>query len=150
MAPSFTAAERARLNRHQRATFNLLMVESGWAAPFPLYPSLPKYRDLVLLQEVAQRAVTGGLGAWAEPLALAGYEFRMAYRLWQVTDRLLRGKKLSSRERYAWIERYCLDMTTLAIYPPQDYHKVAPHDRIFVWSADVGNAVGRLNLVPAP
>ena len=47
----------------ERATFNLLMVESGWAAPFPIYPGLPKYRDLVLLQEVAEEACKYGKGA---------------------------------------------------------------------------------------
>lgn len=150
MAPNFSAAERAEMDYHARATFNLLMVESGWAAPFPIYPSLPKYRDLILLHDGARKAVEGRLGAWADPLALTGYEYRMAYRLWQVTDQLERGKKLGSRERYAWIDRYCADMTTLAIHEPQDYHKVAPQDRIFLWPADVGAAVARLNLVPAP
>ena len=65
----------------ERATFNLLMVDSGWAAPFPIYPSLPRYRDLVLLQNCARTACETGRGAWAAPLMLTGYEFRMCVRM---------------------------------------------------------------------
>jgi hypothetical protein len=58
-------------------------------------------------------------------------------------------KKVSSRERSGWISRYCVDMTTREIFYPQNYHKVAPYNRIFVWSDDVAKAVGRMNLLPA-
>jgi hypothetical protein len=131
-----------------RATFNLLMVDSGWAASFPIYPSLPKYADLVLLQEVAQDAFENHKGAWADPLTLAGYEFRMCHKLWKVTKKLVKGEKVESRERYGWVERYCTDMTTREIFQPQDYHKVKPFNRVFLWSKDVTEAVGKLNLSP--
>jgi hypothetical protein len=58
-------------------------------------------------------------------------------------------KKVSSRERSGWITRYCVDMTTREIFYLQDYHKVAPYNRIFVWPADAAEAVGRMNLLPA-
>lgn len=148
VAPHYSRAELDRIPYEERATFNLLLVASGWAASFPIYPSLPKYRDLVLLQQAARSAFENGAGAWADPLTLTGYEFRMCYRLWQVTDRLVRGETLSQRERYGWVERYCADMTTGELYEPQDYHRVAPYNRVFFWPRDVREAVGRLNLVP--
>ena len=149
MAPSYSSTELASMTRRERATFNLLMVESGWAATFPIYPSIPRYPDLVLLQDVAKDACDNKKGAWADPKMLAGYEFRMCVKLYDVTEKLVAGKKLSSRERYGWISRYCVDMTTREIFYPQDYHKVAPYNRIFVWPDDVAEAVGIMNLLPA-
>ncbi len=53
-----------------------------------------------------------------------------------------------STEKYSWISRFCLDMTTREIFYPQDYFKVQPYNRIFIWAEDVTDAVGKLNLVP--
>lgn len=148
MAPHYTPGELESLSRRQRATFNLLMVQSGWATSFPIYPSIPKYADLVMLQETAKDAYQNKKGAWADPLSLTGYEFRTCVRLYGVTKELVQGKKLSSREKYAWIERYCADMTTREVFSPQDYHKVRPYNRIFIWPKDVAEAVGKMNLLP--
>ncbi len=149
MAPSYNSTELASMTRKERATFNLLMVESGWAATFPIYPSIPRYADLVMLQEVAKDAYDNKKGAWADPEMLTGYEFRMCVRLYEVTKKLVAGKKLSSKERYGWITRYCVDMTTREIFYPQNYYKVTPDNRIFIWPVDVAEAVGRMNLLPA-
>jgi len=146
ISPYYTSAELSTVSYKDRVTFNLLLVESGWAASFPIYPSLPKYRDLVMLQETAEKAHTEGSGAWKEKNMLTGYEFRMCYRLWEVTNKLESGKKLSSKEKFGWVERFCVDMTTLAIYEPQEYYKVKPYNRIFIWPEDVNEAVGKLNL----
>lgn len=148
IAPKYDADELAQLTRRQRATFNLLMVEAGWAAPFIIYPSLPRQSDLELMYQVGQEAVSAKRGVWAEPLALTGYEFRMCVRLHEITRKLVSGQKVSSSERSSWIERFCCDMTTRAIFYPQDYHKVPPYARIFIWPKDVTEAVGRLNLEP--
>ncbi len=149
MAPNYDKKELVTLPDSERATFNLLMIESGWAASFPIYPSLPKYADLVMLQQAAEYAFEKKKGAWSDPMALTGYEFRMCYKLWEVTAKLVKGSDLSSSERYGWVERYCVDMTTQEIHYPQDYYKVKPYNRIFVWPKDVAEAVGKLNLVPA-
>jgi len=61
---------------------------------------------------------------------------------------LVKGKRLSSREKYGWISRFCADMTTKEIFPPQDYYRVLPYNRIFIWPQDVAEAVGKMNLVP--
>ncbi len=149
LAPHYSATERQEMRREERATFNLLMVRSGWAAPFPIYPSVPKYADLVLLREAAKDAFDQRRGIWAEPLTLTGYEFRMCVRLYDVTKRLVAGTTLPSRERYGWVERYCVDMTTREVFGPKDYYRVPPYDRIFVWPDDIADAVSTMNLVPA-
>ncbi|NPD88062.1 MAG: nuclease [Asgard group archaeon] len=148
IAPSYTKTERNALSYKEMATFNLLMIESGWGASFPIYPSLPKYKDLVLLQEAAKNAFNNKSGAWKNPNTLTGYEFRMCHRLWKVTKKLVDGDNLNSYEKYGWVERYCFDMTTLTIYEPQEYYKVKPYNRIFIWPKDVHLAVGKLNLKP--
>ena len=148
MAPMYSQEERDSMSYRDRATFNLHLVESGWAASVPIYPSLPKYIDLVMLQEAAESAYTGNNGAWAEPMTLTGYEFRMCYRLWEMTSKLVKGRKLSSREKNSWITRYCLDMTTREVFEPQDCHKVKYYNRVFVWPKDLNEAVGKMNLVP--
>jgi len=147
MSPYYSPAELEQLSYKDRSTFNLFMVESGWAATFVIYPSLPKYRDLVLLQEVAKEAYDGKKGAWADASSLIGYEFRMCYKLWEITKKLKAGQKLSTAEKYSWIERYCADMTTRQIYEPQNYIKVEPYNRIYFWAQDVTEAVGKMNLV---
>ncbi|MDW8327752.1 MAG: thermonuclease family protein [Anaerolineales bacterium] len=148
VAPYYTGEELATMTRKERATFNLLMVESGWAAPMMIYPSLPSYPDLVLLHDVARDAYENKRGAWADPLTLTGYEFRMCYRLAEVTEDLVNGKKLTSAQRNGWVERYCADLTTQQIYYPQDYYKVPAYNRLFIWPKDVNAAVSRLNLLP--
>lgn len=149
MAPSYTAKELASMDYKDRATFNLLMIESGWAATFPIYPSIPKYYDLALLQKMAKDAYDKKRGIWANPLTLTGYEFRMCVKLYEVTKKRREGKKVSSSELYGWISRFCVDMTTREIFFPQDYYKVAPYDRIFVWPEDAAKATANMNLVPA-
>jgi endonuclease YncB( thermonuclease family) len=148
MAPYYDSDERATLSEKERATFNLLMVDAGWAATFPIYPSLPRYRDLVLLQECARDAVEQRRGIWADPATLTGYEFRMCYQLWDVARQLTKGKKLPSREREGWVDRYCVDMTTREIFEPAQYYRVAPYNRVFIWPRDVAEAVATLNLAP--
>jgi endonuclease YncB( thermonuclease family) len=149
IAPYYNSEEMASMSRKERATFNLLMVDSGWAASFPIYPSIPGYDDLVLLREAARDAYHQKRGMWADPMTLTGYEFRMCVKLHGITEKLVEGKTLSSKERSAWITRYCVDMTTREIFQPQDYYRVAPYDRIFIWPEDVAEAVGAMNLLPA-
>lgn len=148
IAPYYTEEERSALSDLERATFNLLMIDNGWAASFPIYPSLPKYRDLVLMQNRARDAFESKRGIWSDAATLTGYEFRMCYKLWDITRRLNKGERLRSYERNGWIERYCVDMTTREIFRPADYHRVAPYNRVFIWPGDVTDAVGKLNLTP--
>lgn len=150
MSPYYEQAELATLSLRQRATFNLMMIEAGWAASFPIYPSLPKNVDLILMHDVAKEAYDNKKGIWADPYTLLGYEYRMCVRLYEITKKLISGKKVSSQERKSWIERFCVDMTSREIFYPQEYFKVKPYNRIFIWPVDVTEAVARMNLVPAP
>jgi len=149
VAPHYTDKEREEMSRKERATFNLLMVERGWAASFPIYPSIPRVVDLIMLQKAAKDALEKKRGIWADPLTLTGYEFRMCVKLYDVTKKLLSGKKLTPIEKKEWISRYCVDMTTREVYYPQDYFKVKPYNRIFIWPDDIAEAVGKMNLLPA-
>lgn len=149
VSPYYTDKEREKMSRKERATFNLLMVESGWAASFPIYPSIPRLVDLVMLQEAARDAFEKKRGIWAEPLTLTGYEFRMCVKLYNVTKKLISRAKLTAEEKKEWISRYCVDMTTREVHFPQDYFKVKPYNRIFIWPDDIAEAVGKMNLVPA-
>ena len=148
MAPSYNVDERETMTREERATFNLLMVKSGWAASLMIYPSLPKHVDLMMFYEAAKEAYEGKAGAWADKNTLTGYEFRMCVKLFGITKKIVEGKKLSTADKYDWISRYCVDMTTRKIYNPQDYIKVEPFKRIFIWPDDVAEAVGAMNLLP--
>lgn len=147
-APNYSVDEREKMTPQDRATFNLLMIDSGWAASFLIHPSLPKYSDLVLFQAAAKDAQEKKRGIWADAATLTGYEFRMCYKLWDVTDKLVKGAKVSSRERSDWVDRYCVDMTTREIFDPAEYYRVAPCNRVFVWPTDVNDAVSKLNLTP--
>jgi endonuclease YncB( thermonuclease family) len=149
LSPYYTDKEKATMSRKDRATFNLLMVDSGWAASFPIYPSIPRMTDLMMLQEAAKAALETKKGIWTDPATLAGYEFRMCVRLHGITKKIVEGKKLQDREKYSWIERYCVDMTTREVFFPQDYHKVQPYNRIFIYPKDIVQAVAKMNLLPA-
>lgn len=148
LAPNYTREERDSMTRYERRTFNLQMVEDGWAAPFIIFPSIPSYPDLQLFHRTAKKAYDDKLGVWADPMSLTGYEYRMMVRLHDITKKLNTGRKLSSSERYAWITRYCADITTRTIFYPQDYYKVLPYNRLFVWPEEVTFAVSSVNLTP--
>jgi len=149
MAPSYSKKERETLSREELVSFNLLMVKSGWAATFIIFPSIPAYLDLVDFQEAAKTAYESRIGAWADPLALTGYEFRMCIRLFGITKKLVAGKKLAGSEKYGYVSRFCADMTTREIFYPGSYYRVSPYNRLFVWAEDVGDAAAKLNLLPA-
>ena len=150
VAPSFTAAERASMTRKQRQTFNLDMIENGWAATFVVFPSIPGELDLPLLQEAGRAACEGEKGAWGDALSLTGYEFRMVCRLAALyRDVVVRKREPQPGAWQGWVDRYCCDMSTGLLHSPQDYVSVEPWNRIFIFPRDVRRAVAELNLVPA-
>lgn len=122
------------------------MIKSGWAASFPIYQSIPKYEDLTLLQQNGKDAFENRSGAWENDKMLTGYEFRMCVRLCKTTRKIINKKYV---KKDSWIARYCVYMTTREIFSPQDYHKIKPYNRIFVWAKDVSSAVAKMNLLPA-
>lgn len=148
IAPSFTTTELASVSFDQRKTFNLLLLESGWASNIIIYPNLPKNSDLRLARTAVKNAVENDLGAWADPLVLTAYEYRMCIKLYNACKKAKASNGFFVRES-DWVQRYCIDMTTLKVYSPQQYLQVQPYNRLFIWGNDIRKAVGELNLIAA-
>lgn len=148
VAPNYSAAERAVMTRKDRATFNLDLVASGWAAPFVIYPAVPGELDLPLLLEAADVAMSGPtpLGIWANPETLLAYEYRAVEKLFRVTRKVVSGQALLG----SWRERYCVDMRSRFLHGPEDYTDIPAPYRLWVWPQDVNDAVARMNLIPSP
>jgi len=75
-------------NDPARKTLNLLMLETGWAALFIIYPSLPRNDDFNRSVAAAEAAWDGALGQWAPRTDgeggrnfLPGYEYRACIKL---------------------------------------------------------------------
>lgn len=150
IAPNYTAAERETLSRAERATFNLDLLTAGWAAPFVIFPSVPGELDLPLLVDATARARTDARGIWADPATLLAYEYRAMEKLHSITKKIVDGEDVRGADRVAWRERYCADLRSRQLHGPEDYVGVPPEYRLWIWPADVADAVSRLNLVPAP
>jgi endonuclease YncB( thermonuclease family) len=150
LAPNYSDAERRQIPRDKRPTFNLDLVTDGWAAPFVIYPSIPGALDLPLLVGAAAAARAAGLGIWAEPGTLLAYEYRAMEKLYRITKKIVDNQRLDSGEQYSWRERYCADMRTRTLHGPEDYVDIEPEYRLWIWPKDLNQAVGRLNLTPAP
>lgn len=150
VAPSYNAAELAAMSRRERATFNLDLVGSGWAAPFIVFPSIPGELDLPLFLELAVGAMDHRKGQYQEPLSLPGFEYRMCEKLHQVTKKIVAGEQVKPADRFDWRSRYAADMRTRRLHGPEDYMSVPAPYRIWIWPGDVRRAMAELNLVPAP
>lgn len=150
ISPSYDEGELASLTLAERATFNLGLVDSGWAASFVLYPNIPGERDLPLFVERAADAFAGGRGQWSDPLHMPGYEYRMCEKLHEIAAKLRKGQKLRTQDRLAWRSRYCADMRSRELYGPEDYMAVPPPYRLWMWPQDAQAAAAKLNLVPHP
>jgi hypothetical protein len=124
--PDYSAAERRNMTRKDRATFNLDLVENGWAAPFVIYPSIPGELDLPLLVDAAASARAAARGIWADDATLLAYEYRAMEKLFRITRKIVDGVELRAGEAQSWRERYCVDIRTRALHGPEDYVDVPP------------------------
>lgn len=149
IAPNYSEAERRTLTRKQRATVNLDLIESGWAAPFVIYPAIPGELDLPLLLDAAGAALSKRCGIWEDADTLPAYEYRAVEKLYRITRRIVEGETLRGGEAFSWRERYCVDMRTRTLHGPEDYFDISPPYRLWIWPTDVGDTVGRLNLIPS-
>jgi endonuclease YncB( thermonuclease family) len=135
VAPSYEGDELRAMTLHDRRTFNLQLVEEGWAAPFLIYPSLPGKTDLALFRGAVNTARTTKRGHYADAKTLTGYELRFCVKL-------LRGDAEVP-------ERSCADLSTGKLYRPEHYLVVNEEDRMFVWPADIAKAKSALGLTEA-
>lgn len=149
VAPDYSPAERRAIPPEQRPTFNLDLITNGWAAPFVIYPAIPSARDLALLVRAAATARTSGTAIWATPETLLAYEYRAVEKLFRITRKKVENQPLPASGDRGWRERYCVDMRTRVLHGPEDYVRIEPEYRLWIWPQDLKDAVSRLNLVPA-
>lgn len=141
LAPWFDSGELPPKDSPERRTFNLDMVANGWAAPFVIYPSLPRDPDLNLLVDEARDAWDEQRGAWDEFGAdvLLGYEYRLCIKL--ADDDPDDGLA-------AAFQRCCVDLRSLTDVGLQGWADVPPPDRLWYWTTDKNDARRDLGLLP--
>ncbi len=105
-------------NPQKRLTFNLLLLQEGWAVNYIIYPNLPKPEDWERVQDAVRQARHQKKGFWKDEALLLGYEYRFC------VDTLL-GKRSGP-------DKYCVDITNGQLYAPYDYYLVAPENRLFI------------------
>lgn len=149
VAPSYSSKELSNMTRNERATFNLDLIESGWAAPFVLFPNIPGELDLPIFLATATEAQEAGRGQYGDPLSMPAFEYRMCEKLHGISTKIAADGKLSARQRLAWRSRYAADMRTRTLHGPEGYMAVPLQYRIWIWPQDVQTAIGALNLTPA-
>lgn len=121
-------------NHPDRNTLNLDMIASGWAAFFPVYPSLPANDDMNRAIAAAEKAWKKKLGAWdryGRDLLLA-YEYRLCIKLGTAAT-----AAAGIRDAF---QRVCVDLRSLRIVGKFGFNKVPPSLRLWVWEADLPQA----------
>lgn len=149
VAPSYSSKELKTMSRRERATFNLDLVESGWAAPFIIFPNIPGELDLPMFLDAATKPQIEKDGQYSDELSLPGFEYRMIEKLYGITKKLVAGESLSYPDQLKWRTRYAADVRTRVLYGPEDYMAVPMQYLIWIWPQDVQKAISMLNLVPS-
>jgi endonuclease YncB( thermonuclease family) len=126
----------------ERHTFNLNMIDDGWAAFFPIYPSLPRRKDDWLLTvNAAESAWINKKGAWVEfgDQVLLGYEYRLCIKL-GTEDTATKGMEKA-------FQRHCVDIRTSQLKGLFGFWEVPPCYRLWIWGDDLEKAIIDLDLV---
>ncbi|RZT94897.1 thermonuclease family protein [Rivibacter subsaxonicus] len=133
-APYFVPDELPPRGDPRRRTFNLDMVAQGYAACFPIYPSLPSNTDWALLIEEAERAWLRKRGVWDAygRRLLLGYEYRACIKLAEVES--------GADGARAAFQRSCVDLRTMADVGPFGFWDVPPPYRLWYWLTDTRQA----------
>ncbi len=125
---AYEKKEREKIPPAKRPTFNLKMMQDGYAVNLLIYPNIPKPADLKLVQNAVKHARTHENGLWSDKeRTLLPYEFR-----WVIDT--IQGKRQGP-------DRFCADISTDKLYTPQHYYKVLPENRLFFYEKHVGEAV---------
>lgn len=131
---AYEPSELASIPLEQRPSFNLQMMQDGYAVSLVIYPNIPKPADLQLVQTAVREARQGKKGLWSDgELVLLPYEFR-----WIVDT--IGGKRDGP-------DRYCADISNSKLYVPQQYFKVLPEERLFFYEEDLDKAL-EMGLTP--
>ena len=133
-APYFRADELPPKGDPRRRTFNHEMVSSGWAACFPIYPSLPSNADFALLIGEAEVAWNRKRGVWDDfgRTLLLAYEYRLCIKLAEV-ERAEDGVQLA-------FQRSCVDLRSRTDVGALGFWAVPPPYRLWYWLADAKQA----------
>lgn len=143
IAPWFSGGQTDPLpprGHPDRRTVNLDMIESGWAAFFPIYPSLPRNEDMNRAIAAAEQAWNDRRGAWNEfgDNLLLAYEFRLCIKL---------GTAATAAEGIGRaFQRVCIDLRDLSQRGLHGWHDVPPPWRLWVWADDIDAARPALGL----
>jgi endonuclease YncB( thermonuclease family) len=134
IAPWFSGSESDPLPLREdpaRRTINLDMIQNGWAAFFPIYPSLPRNDDMNRAIAAAEVAWGEKRGAWREfgEKVLLGYEFRMCVKLGTATD-----QEGGIRDA---CKRICVDLRNMREVGRFEFHAVPPCYRLWIWETDI-------------
>ena len=157
IAPWFTGSQSDPLpppNDPERRTLNLDMIAKGWAAFFPIYPSLPKNSDMNLAIADAQAAWDGNKGAWTLPSGrnlLLGYEYRMCIKLGEVkkdaAGNIVPDQNLNPRDFIdEAFQRSCVNLQIMTEVGLFGFHAVPPWARLWFWWKDRKLALQHLGL----
>jgi endonuclease YncB( thermonuclease family) len=134
IAPWFSGSESDPLpppEHPDRRTINLDMIENGWAAFFPIYPSLPRNDDMNRAIAAAEVAWGEKRGAWREfgENVLLGYEYRMCVKLGTAKD-----QEGGINEAF---KRICVDLREMREVGLFKFHEVPPCYRLWIWKDDI-------------
>lgn len=143
LAPWFSGSKtdpRPLRDDPARRTLNLDMIENGWAAFFPIYPSLPSNEDMNLAIRAAELAWQEQKGMWKAygRDLLLGYEFRACIKLGTARTAAL-GLSLA-------FQRICVDLRNLKTVGKYGFYRVPPCYRLWVWGEDIDKAQQDLSL----
>ncbi len=115
-----------------RKTYNLIMVEDGWAVFFPIWPSLPNDpKDFEIIYKGAQKAWSGKKGMWKTygSNLLLPYEYRLLMKLAvEIT-----ADKTEKEITEGAFQRLCVDLRTMKLVGKFDFYKVPPPHRFWIW-----------------
>jgi hypothetical protein len=142
----------------RRRTFNLELIETGWAVPFIIYPSLPRDTDLNLTLHAAENAWANKLGAWHEfgTDLLLGYEHRACLKLGTPDPGPGSHRQRGSSRRSAGYASMCLPgsssvstATTASTRPAARSSPPRPwaRSRLWIWPQDLDTAREELDLI---
>ena len=127
-------------NDPTRRTLNLDMIANGWAAFFPVYPSLPALVDMKAAVAGAEIAWNEKRGAWHDGGAklLLGYEYRACIKLAQA--------ETAAKGIADAFQRVCIDLATMTNVGQFGFPAVPPSLRLWVWEEDLARATTDLGI----
>lgn len=105
----------------ERRTFNLEMIETGWAVIFPIYLSLPRKDDFNMVIKAAEEAWDNQKGIWEKygRDVLLAYEFRACIKLGTAEN----GADKAIQNAF---QRVCVDLRNLNVLDEFGFHQVPP------------------------